>query len=88
MTAEYESESAVTEAAMAALRELLERCETYGVGITFQPDIEGWSVGYLQGTGGGDLARAYDLETAAKAALRPLDDLVDKSILDHAEPEA
>lgn len=28
--------------------------------------------------GGGDLASAYDLETAAKAALRPLDELAQR----------
>jgi hypothetical protein len=32
----------------------------------------GWSIGYMKAMGGGSLASAYDLETAAKAAERPL----------------
>jgi hypothetical protein len=58
--------------AMDAIADLLVAGEQYGIGITLTPDGEGWEVGYMQGMGGGDLAEAYDLETAAKAALRPL----------------
>ena len=35
----------------------------------------GWKIGYMRGMGGGDLASAYDLETAVAAAERPLDEL-------------
>jgi hypothetical protein len=30
--------------------------EQEGFGITFNPDETGWTVGYLRGMGGGDLA--------------------------------
>ena len=51
--------------------------QTYGIGITFEPDGRGgWKIGYMRGTGGGDLASAYDLETAvAAAADRPRGEL-------------
>jgi len=68
-------DTTVTEAAMVAVKELLETAERYGIGLSFEPDGEGWSVGYMRGMGGGDLSSAYDLETAAKAAMRPLDNL-------------
>jgi hypothetical protein len=54
---------------------LLETGKIHGISITFQPDEVGWSVGYMKGRGGGPLASAYDLETAARAAERPLDEL-------------
>ena len=57
---------------MEAIADLLVAGEQHGIGITLTPDDEGWEVGYMQGMGGGDLSSAYDLETAAKAALRPL----------------
>jgi hypothetical protein len=67
-----EDQDTITNAAMVAVRELLEAGEQYGIGISFEPDGEGgWSVGYMYGRGGGDLASAYDLEIAAKAAMRP-----------------
>lgn len=43
--------------------------------IIFETDAEGWSIGYMRGKGGGDLSSAYDLETAVRAADRPLDEL-------------
>jgi hypothetical protein len=46
-----------------------------GIGVTFEPDGQGWKIGYMYGMGGGDLASAYDLETAVRAAERPLDEL-------------
>jgi hypothetical protein len=60
---------------MEAIADLLVAGEQHGIGVTFTPDDVGWEVGYMQGMGGGDLASAYDLETAAKAALRPLMEL-------------
>lgn len=60
---------------MEAIADLLVAGEQHGIGITFTPDDVGWEVGYMQGMGGGDLSSAYDLETAAKAALRPLMEL-------------
>jgi hypothetical protein len=59
-------------AAMAAIADLLVAGEQNGIGITFTPKDDGWEVGYMVGMGGGDLSSAYDLETAARAALRPL----------------
>ncbi len=61
--------------ALEAISELLLAGEQYGIGVTFEPDDVGWRVGYMRGMGGGDLATAYDLETAARAALRPLMEL-------------
>lgn len=54
------------------LRELLDVAREVGIGVTFMPDPDGWTVGYLTDQGGGDLSMAYDLQTAADAAIRPL----------------
>lgn len=40
---------------LAAIGELLTLGEQYGVGVTFTPDAEGWTIGYTVGMGGGDL---------------------------------
>ena len=61
--------------ALQSVGELLALGERLGFGITFEPDVQGWKVGYLRGMGGGDLASGYDLGDTARAALRPLDDL-------------
>ena len=58
----------ISEAALAAVANLLKTARDHGIGVTFEPDEIGWTVGYIQGMGGGNLSRAYDLETAAKAA--------------------
>lgn len=60
------------QATLDAVAELITAGEQYGIGVTFVPDGEGWTVGYMHGLGGGDFAEAYDLATAARAALRPL----------------
>jgi hypothetical protein len=65
----------VSETALEAVGNLLEQAYHFGIGITFEPDFVGWKIGYMVGMGGGDLASAYDLETAVKAAEKPLDDL-------------
>jgi len=65
----------ISQAALEAVANLLAAGKHDGIGITFEPDEEGWSIGYMRGMGGGDLASAYDLELAAKAAERPLDEL-------------
>ena len=64
--------------ALEAVGELLAASEQTYIGLTFVPDPEGWTVGYMRGMGGGDLASAYDLTTAARAALRPLLDLSER----------
>jgi hypothetical protein len=69
---------AISEAALEAVANLLAAGKAYGIGITFEPDGQGWSIGYMRGMGGGDLASAYDLEAAAKAAERPLDELAQR----------
>ena len=61
---------------LGAVGNLLSTAKIHGIGITFEPDEVGWSVGYMKGMGGGPLSNAYDLETAAGAAERPLDELV------------
>ncbi len=57
---------------LSAVADLLAAGEEYLLGVTFEPDPEGWTVGYIYGMGGGDLATAYTLRDAASAALRPL----------------
>jgi hypothetical protein len=78
MTDEPQEPEGISDGAMVAVRALLTAADAYSIGVSFEPDSQGWKVGYLQGMGGGDLASAYDLETAARAAMRPLDDLHDQ----------
>jgi hypothetical protein len=60
---------------LQAIGELLALGEQEGFGITFTPDPEGWTVGYMRGMGGGDLLSGFDLGDTARAAMRPLLDL-------------
>ncbi|MDM7856625.1 hypothetical protein [Cellulomonas alba] len=60
---------------LRAVGELLALGEQEGYGITFEPDTEGWKVGYVRGMSGGDLSVGYDLGETARAALRPLVEL-------------
>jgi hypothetical protein len=71
-------DTSISEAALEAIGNLLETAKIHGIGVTFEPDGQGWKVGYVYGMGGGDLSSAYDLETAVRAALRPLDELADR----------
>jgi hypothetical protein len=63
---------AYDEATLNAIGDLLSLGEQHGFGITFEPDAEGWTVGYLRGQGGGDLITGFDLGDTARGALRPL----------------
>jgi hypothetical protein len=65
----------IPDAALEGIANLLQAGKSYGIGISFEPDETGWTIGYMRGMGGGELASAYDLETAVKAAERPLDEL-------------
>jgi hypothetical protein len=38
----------------------------------FQPDPEGWTVGYIRGMGGGELVTCFDLGDTGRAAVRTL----------------
>jgi len=60
------------EETLAAVGELLALGEREGYAITFTPDSEGWTVGYMRGMGGGDLLTGWDLGETARGALRPL----------------
>jgi hypothetical protein len=60
---------------LQAIGELIALGEQEGFGITFTPDAEGWTVGYMRGMGGGDLLSGFDLGDTARAAMRPLLDL-------------
>jgi hypothetical protein len=60
---------------LQAIGELLALGEQEGFGITFSPDPEGWTVGYMRGMGGGDLLSGFDLGDTARASMRPLLDL-------------
>ena len=65
--------------ALQAIGELLALGESVGLGITFVPDDDGWTVGYMVGTsGGGDLVIGYDIGEIARASLRPLSEVVDR----------
>ena len=68
----------ISEAELEAIGNLLQAAKIHGIGISFEPDEVGWSIGYMQGMGGGPLASAYDLLTAVKAAERPLDELAQR----------
>jgi hypothetical protein len=57
---------------LRAVGQLIALGEQEGFGITFEPDAEGWRVGFIRGMGGGDLHIDYDLERAAQGAVRPL----------------
>src|SRR5258706_8324025 len=75
LSAMTDEHSEISDAALEGIRNLLDAGKNYGIGITFEPDTPGWKVGYMRGMGGGELASANDLETAVKAAERPLDEL-------------
>jgi hypothetical protein len=68
----------ISGAALEAVGGLLQAAKHHGIGISFEPGEVGWSIGYAHGTGGGPLASVYDLETAAKSAGRPLDELAQR----------
>jgi hypothetical protein len=70
-----EEQETISEAALEAVANLLAAAKHHGIGVTFEPDPVGWTVGYIEGMGGGSLASAYNLETAVRAAERPLDEL-------------
>jgi hypothetical protein len=69
------SDSVFEPETLQAIGELLAAGEQHGIGVTFEPDAEGWHVGYLVGTGGGGLVAGYELGDTARAALRPLEEL-------------
>ncbi|GAA2230745.1 hypothetical protein GCM10009851_14380 [Herbiconiux moechotypicola] len=57
---------------LCAIGELIALGEQEGFGISFEPDVDGWRVGFLCGTGGGELSSDFDLRSAARGAVRPL----------------
>ena len=57
---------------LRAVGELIALGEQEGFGITFEPDADGWTVGFMRGRGGGDLRSDYDLKSAVRGAIRPL----------------
>jgi hypothetical protein len=67
--------TAFDEATLRAVGELIALGEQEGFAIIFQPDPDGWTIGYMRGMGGGDLHSGYDLESTARGAIRPLLDL-------------
>jgi hypothetical protein len=66
---------AFDEDTLQAIGELLTLGEQQGFGITFTPDLRGWTVGYVRGMGGGDLLSGFDLGDTVRASMRPLLDL-------------
>ena len=69
MTANFDDDT------LRAVGEIIALGEQEGFGITFEPDAGGWRVGFMRGHGGGDLHSDYDLESAARGAVRPPLDL-------------
>jgi hypothetical protein len=67
----------ISQSGLEAIEILLHAAKAHGIGLTIEPDPVGWHIGYILETGGGHLASAYDLETAVRAAERPLDELAD-----------
>ncbi|MEV5041301.1 hypothetical protein [Microbacterium sp. LMI1x-1-1.1] len=60
---------------LRAVGELIALGEQEGFGITFEPTVDGWDVGFMRGMGGGGLYSHDDLKRAAQGAIRPLLDL-------------
>jgi len=68
-----------------AVMELVSAALHTGVGIAFEPDDDGWTISYVLPIDwpayteyelrAGPLASAYDLATAAAAAVRPLNEV-------------
>jgi hypothetical protein len=77
----------ISDAALEGIAYLLQAAKYKGIGISFEPDSTGWSVGYMHGMGGGPLSSAYDLETAVRAAERPLDELAHRLGIDSSTSE-
>jgi hypothetical protein len=73
---------------LQAVGELLALGDQLGFGISFVPDTEGWTVGYLRGMSGGDLVTGYDLGDTARAAMRPLEELAARYEQARVEREA
>lgn len=57
---------------LQAVGEIIALGEQEGFGISFEPDPQGWTVGYTRGMGGGELVTGFDLADTARAAVRPL----------------
>ncbi|MHA7297717.1 hypothetical protein [Pseudarthrobacter sp. MDT3-1] len=72
------TENVFDQGTLQSIGELLALGEQKGFGITFTPDAEGWSVGYMRGMGGGELVSGFDLGDTTRAALRPLLDLAER----------
>ena len=72
---------------LQAIGELLALGEQEGFGITFTPDPEGWTVGYVRGMVGGDLLSGFDLGDTARASMRPLLDLAGRYAAKRRERE-
>jgi hypothetical protein len=74
------SEEIIGPEALKAIGELLQAASQYGLGVSFEPDGEGWKVSYIPGKPvweeyelpSGELSNAYDLHIAA---LKPLVEL-------------
>jgi hypothetical protein len=60
---------------LEAVGELLALAAREGLGITFTPGPDGWTIGYVRGMGGDDLLTGFDLGDLARAAVAPLLDV-------------
>lgn len=65
------------DATWAAVGDLLALGQANGFVVTFQPDNDGWEIGYMQGMGGGTLVAGYRLGDTARAAYRPFKNLIE-----------
>ena len=69
------TEGAFDQATLDAVGELLGLGAREGLGITFTPGPDGWTIGYVRGMSGDDLISGFDLGDLARAAVAPLLDV-------------
>jgi hypothetical protein len=75
-------------ASLEAVGELLALGAREGLGITFTPGPEGWTIGYVRGMSGEDLLTGFDLGDLARAAVGPLLDVAASHAASAALPAA
>ena len=69
--------------ALQTIAELLQAADQYGLGVVFQPELDGWRISYVidwpayeeYELPAGELSNTYDLHLGASAALKPLIEL-------------
>ncbi|HEY8318167.1 MAG TPA: hypothetical protein VIG76_05005 [Amnibacterium sp.] len=60
---------------LESIGELLALAQTEGFGLSFSPDPDGWTIGYVRGMSGDNLVSDFDLGAAARKAVAGLLDV-------------